>query len=78
MTDVPQKRALLLHTAGMDIQDIFFTLETVEENTDDDYVKAIKHSMPILNHRQMFPMRDMSSEICHKNHQKLLNNILPG
>ena len=42
MTDVSQKGALLLHTAGIDMQDIFFSLETVGENTDDDYVKKVQ------------------------------------
>ena len=33
VTDMEQKKALLLHTAGMSVQDIYFTLT---EETDDD------------------------------------------
>lgn len=35
VTDVDQKKALLLHTVGMSVQDIFFTLETVGVASDD-------------------------------------------
>jgi hypothetical protein len=39
ITDKKQKKALLLHCAGLDVQDIFFTLE--EEEGDDDYAKCV-------------------------------------
>ena len=39
VTDADQKYALLLHTAGMDVQDIFFTLPAGAG--DDDYEKAV-------------------------------------
>ena len=39
VTDNNQKYALLLHTAGMDVQDIFFTLP--DGAGDDKYEKAV-------------------------------------
>ncbi|CAG2201705.1 unnamed protein product [Mytilus edulis] len=38
--DKKQKKALLLHCAGLDVQDIYFTL--TEEDGDDDFDKTIK------------------------------------
>lgn len=38
ITDNDQKRALLLHTAGMDVQDIFYILP--EEEGDDAYAET--------------------------------------
>lgn len=40
VTDEKQKKALLLHCAGLDVQDIYFTLE--EEEGDDEYQKTVK------------------------------------
>lgn len=40
ITDAKQKKALLLHTAGMAVQDVFFTL--TEGAGDDAYEKAVK------------------------------------
>jgi hypothetical protein len=39
VTDNDKKYALLLHTAGMDVQDIFFTLP--DGAGDDKYAKAL-------------------------------------
>jgi hypothetical protein len=40
VTGEKQKKALLLHCAGLDVQDIYFTLE--EEEGDDEYQKTVK------------------------------------
>ena len=40
VTDEKQKKTLLLHCAGLDVQDIYFTLE--EEEGDDEYQKTVK------------------------------------
>ena len=43
MTNVRQKTALLLHTAGMTVQDIFYTLEVVAgAEGDNNYTIAKK------------------------------------
>ena len=52
ITNHGQKKALLLHTAGMNVQDIFFTLPEETEGTN-SYVKAVnalnKHFKPQAN-----------------------------
>ncbi len=40
VTNAPQKRALLLHLAGPEVQDVFVTLEGTGE--DDDFGSALK------------------------------------
>ena len=42
ITDVGQKRALLLHVAGPDVQEVFFTMETDVVGEDDDYEMAMQ------------------------------------
>ena len=49
--DPIQKKALLLHTAGMAVQDIYFTLtEVTAEEDDNPYSIAIKTLTPCTNH----------------------------
>ena len=40
--DANQKRALLLHCAGLEVQDIFFTLEEIGGDGDDAFTKCVK------------------------------------
>ena len=42
VTEAAQSRALLLHTAWMAVQDIYFTLEEVGEEGDDVFIKVKK------------------------------------
>ena len=42
VVDANQKRALLLHCAGLEVQDIFFTLEEIGEDGDDAFTKCVK------------------------------------
>lgn len=68
-----QAKALLLHTAGMDVQDIFFTLP--EGTGDNVYAKALNALDKYFRPKQMFPMRDLFFEAWHSPHRRLLNSI---
>ena len=47
-----QKKALMLHTAGLSVQDIFFTLD--EGTGENNYLKAKDALDKYLSRRQMF------------------------
>ena len=53
VTDANQKRALLLHSAGLELQDVFFTLKEVGGGEDTAYQKCVKtlnkHFEPKVN-----------------------------
>ena len=42
VTNPAQKKALLLHTAGMGVQDVYFTLQKVTDDESDVYEKATR------------------------------------
>ena len=50
-----QKKALLLHTAGLNLQDIYFTL--TEEGGSDSYQKAKATLNKYSNRKRMFRMK---------------------
>lgn len=57
ITETKRKKAMLLHCAGLDVQDIYFTLEEQQDpsqdDTDDEYKKSLdiltKHFTPQVN-----------------------------
>ena len=53
--NVDQKKALLLHTAGLNVQDIYFTL--TEEGGSDSYQKAKATLNKYSSRKRMFRMK---------------------
>ena len=65
-----QKKALLLHTAGLDVQDIYFTLE--EEVGSDNYRKATA-----TMNKYFKPQANVSYErLCFRETSKLANETV--
>ena len=62
ITDKKQKKALLLHCAGLDVQDIFFTLE--EEEGDDDYAKCVATLKKYFSSKVNFSVERYSTTPC--------------
>ena len=74
ITNHNQKKALLLHTAGMSVQDIFFTLPEEIEGTN-SYVKAVNALNKHLNHKLMFRMNGWYLERQNNQCQRRFNSM---
>ena len=74
ITDSARKRAVLLHLARLEVQDIFLTLT----DTGDTYETALAKLTEYFTPKKTFPFKDICSGKLAKNQVSQLNLLLQG